>query len=116
MRILQAVLATTTFFAVLMCLGCGSATETGDNSPGATAQSDPLTIAVIPKCTGGEFWETVEAGAMEAAKDLNVTVKWEGTLTVPFVATFETIALTATATDGRGATATATATVNLHPC
>jgi ribose transport system substrate-binding protein len=39
------------------------------------------TIAVIPKSTGGEFWETVGKGARQAAADLKVTMKWEGTVT-----------------------------------
>lgn len=39
------------------------------------------TIAVIPKSTGGEFWETVAKGARQAAADLKVAMKWEGTVT-----------------------------------
>jgi ribose transport system substrate-binding protein len=42
---------------------------------------DTLTLAAIPKSTGGEFWETVGRGAQHAAKDLGVTLKWEGTVT-----------------------------------
>jgi len=40
-----------------------------------------LVIAVIPKSTGAEFWETVEDGAREAAQKLGVEMKWEGPLT-----------------------------------
>lgn len=40
-----------------------------------------LVVAAIPKSTGGDFWETVEAGAVEAAKELDVELKWEGTVT-----------------------------------
>jgi ribose transport system substrate-binding protein len=43
--------------------------------------ADTLVLAVIPKSTGGEFWETVANGAKKAAKDLGVTLKWEGTVT-----------------------------------
>lgn len=50
-------------------------------SYGSVAFSQSLTLAVIPKSTGGEFWETVERGARKAAKDLGVTIKWEGTVT-----------------------------------
>jgi hypothetical protein len=32
--------------------------------------ADTLTLAAIPKSTGGEFWETVERGARKAASDL----------------------------------------------
>jgi len=67
---------------------------TGCNRPSPSSHSDHavppgrpadgierLVIAVIPKSTGGEFWETVEAGARKAAADLDVDIKWEGTLT-----------------------------------
>ena len=33
----------------------------------ARAAEGELKLAVIPKCTGGEFWETVEKGARQAA-------------------------------------------------
>src|SRR6185503_2791681 len=45
------------------------------------AADKTLTLAAIPKSTGGEFWETVERGARKAAADLGVTLKWEGTVT-----------------------------------
>ena len=45
------------------------------------ANAQTLTLAAIPKSTGGEFWETVANGAKKAAKDLGVTLKWEGTVT-----------------------------------
>ncbi len=35
-------------------------------------------LGVIPKSTGGEFWETVQKGAQGAAKDKGVTIRWEG--------------------------------------
>ncbi len=43
--------------------------------------AETLTFAAIPKSTGGEFWETVANGAKKAAKDLGITLKWEGTVT-----------------------------------
>src|SRR5262245_49292029 len=43
--------------------------------------ADNITLAAIPKSTGGEFWETVERGAKKAASELGVTLKWEGTVT-----------------------------------
>lgn len=39
-----------------------------------------LELGVIPKSTGGEFWETVERGARAAAKDHGVSIRWEGTV------------------------------------
>lgn len=47
----------------------------------AAVAADNLQLAIIPKSTGGEFWETVERGARAAAKDLGVTIRWEGTVT-----------------------------------
>ena len=37
-----------------------------------------LTIAVIPKGTAAEFWQTVHAGAKTAAKELDVNIMWQG--------------------------------------
>lgn len=39
-----------------------------------------LRIAVIPKGTTHEFWKSVHAGAMDAAKQLGVEVIWKGPL------------------------------------
>jgi ribose transport system substrate-binding protein len=70
-------------------LGCGTAPEKGPAAGGTSAAdaSDPaagsderLTIAVIPKSTGGEFWETVEVGARDAAEQVGVEMKWEGAI------------------------------------
>jgi ribose transport system substrate-binding protein len=62
-----------------MCLlavsGCGPQSQSGSD------EDVKLKIAVIPKCTSSEFWETVEEGAREAAAQLDVDVHWEGTLT-----------------------------------
>jgi ribose transport system substrate-binding protein len=54
-------------------------TGCGERPSGGPA--DKLVVAVIPKCTGGEFWETVEEGAQEAANEFDVEMKWEGPLT-----------------------------------
>jgi ribose transport system substrate-binding protein len=57
------------------CEGCRRQTnDTGGHQK-------KLVIAVIPKSTGAEFWETVEDGAREAADRLGVQMKWEGPLT-----------------------------------
>ncbi len=66
---------------VIAACGCNRG-DTGGNNPGASGadanSAKQVTIAVIPKSIGGEFWETVEEGAREAAKELNVAIKWEG--------------------------------------
>ncbi len=62
--------------AGILC-GCGKA-----KSPSASASPDSkrLTIAVIPKGTTHVYWKSVQAGALQAAKELNVDVVWKGPL------------------------------------
>ena len=72
---IQALLLAVAGLAVFGC-GGGGATTGGQDQ----AADQKLTVAVIPKSTGGEFWETVERGARDAGKDLGVNVKWEGPL------------------------------------
>jgi ribose transport system substrate-binding protein len=65
------------------CSGSSNRTDVGPAAAGKVANEGgqkSLTIAVIPKSTGGEFWQTVEVGAKSAAKDLGVNIKWEGAL------------------------------------
>ena len=64
--------------------GCGDRPQVGgSNGQSATAGAgeEVLRIAVIPKSTGGEFWEAVEAGAESARQELGVEMRWDGTLT-----------------------------------
>lgn len=51
--------------------GCG-----GGDKAGAR-----LTVAVVPKSMGEDFWGTVEEGARAAAADLDVDIRWQGPLT-----------------------------------
>ena len=44
----------------------------------AFLQSAPLTVAVIPKGTTHEYWKTVHAGAVKAAREEGVEVIWQG--------------------------------------
>lgn len=71
--------------AVMCVIGCnrgggnnGSPTSTTAHSTASTGDAKQFTIAVIPKSIGGEFWETVEDGARQAAEELGVDIKWEG--------------------------------------
>ena len=48
----------------------------GGSKPGASS----LTIAVIPKGSTHEYWQSVQAGAMAAGKDLGVTIDWKAPL------------------------------------
>jgi ribose transport system substrate-binding protein len=60
-------------FSVIVCAvmlaGCGS------GSP-----PDRINIAVIPKGTSHVFWQSVHAGARQAAQELNVDITWRGPL------------------------------------
>ena len=40
--------------------------------------SDPLKIAVVPKGTTHQFWQTVHAGAEAAGKEMNSEILWNG--------------------------------------
>lgn len=72
--------------ALLLLAGCNHPQQTaptaGGPVPGGTANSGAkkLTIAVIPKGTTHEYWKSVHAGASQAAKELGVTINWQGPL------------------------------------
>jgi ribose transport system substrate-binding protein len=42
------------------------------------AKDDRVVVAVIPKGTTHEFWKSIHAGALEAAKEENVEILWKG--------------------------------------
>jgi ribose transport system substrate-binding protein len=58
--------------ATILLGGCGK--REGSASSGKT------TIAVIPKGTTHEFWKSIHAGAVKAARELNVEIIWKGPL------------------------------------
>ncbi len=60
----------------LFHLGCGR----------PTPSSDSIVLGVIPKSSGGEFWEDVNVGAQQAADDLGISIRWEGTVTETAIA------------------------------
>jgi ribose transport system substrate-binding protein len=67
--------------ACTLVLACDDQSDSTGASTSAVPSADkPLSIAVIPKSTGGEFWETVHQGAQQAAQELGVEIRWEGTL------------------------------------
>ena len=79
MSLPRSVLMSMLLLAPAIAGGCDD--EPADSGgPSGAATDKSLTIAVIPKSTGGEFWETVRAGAQEAAAELGVEMRWEGTL------------------------------------
>jgi len=61
-------------FAVVFA-GCGG------GGPGEKAgASKTLTIAVVPMGTTHEFWKSIHAGALTAARELGVEIIWKGPL------------------------------------
>lgn len=93
---LKALLAGLTL-TVLSLAGCGDSGTTTAPAPGSTTPSAPAVtpakpaveipgvpkgkavIAVIPKGTTHEFWKSVEAGALDAAKgQRGIAVTWQG--------------------------------------
>jgi ribose transport system substrate-binding protein len=60
----------------LALAGCPKSKPSGAGGDG----SAPLRIAVIPKGTTHEFWKTVHAGAVKAAREANVEIVWKGPL------------------------------------
>ncbi|HEX2474655.1 MAG TPA: substrate-binding domain-containing protein [Lacipirellulaceae bacterium] len=69
------------FAAISGCNRSPDQSRSASVDKSAAASKERLTIAVIPKAVGGEFWETVEQGARDAARELDVDIKWEGALT-----------------------------------
>ncbi len=63
--------------SLVLIAGCSPSKDGASES----SSSDRTTIAAIPKATGGDFWETVEVGARRAATELDIDLKWEGTVT-----------------------------------
>jgi len=52
----------------------------GEGGVDTGAAGEQLTIAVIPKGTTHEFWKSIHAGAVKAAKELGVEIIWKGPL------------------------------------
>jgi ribose transport system substrate-binding protein len=63
--------------AALLFTACN---KPSDSTTDNTAAPGPLTVAVIPKGTTHVFWKSIEAGARQAGKELNVNILWKGAL------------------------------------
>jgi ribose transport system substrate-binding protein len=61
----------------LGALACSKRAAPGSDAPAAPAR---LRLAVIPKGTTHEFWKSVHAGAVKAARELDVDIVWKGPL------------------------------------
>jgi ribose transport system substrate-binding protein len=62
-------------FSALLAIALAVVSACGGQSTG-----DRLTIAVIPKGTTHAFWQSIHAGALQAAAELDVDVVWRGPL------------------------------------
>ena len=56
--------------------GCSKTSQQSSS----TSSGSGITIAVIPKGTTHEFWQSIHAGANKAAKELGIDVIWRGPL------------------------------------
>ena len=69
---------------ILLTSGCGGVTVPGSGAGGdpKVKASGPLTLAVVPKAVGFDFWDNVRKGAeCAASKMTDVTVQWDGVTT-----------------------------------
>ncbi len=60
--------------ALVSSAACGKKDEAA--APGATAKR--IRVAVIPKGMTHEFWKSIHAGAVQAARELDVDIIWKG--------------------------------------
>lgn len=74
----RALIAAALFALVVGCKD-KSTPEVASGEGGATA-GKRLKIAVVPKGTTHEFWKSVHAGAVKAAKETDVDIVWKGPL------------------------------------
>ena len=66
---------------ILLTSGCGGVTVPGSGAGGSpkVKASGPITLAVVPKAVGLDFWDSVRKGAQCAASTMtDVTVQWDG--------------------------------------
>jgi len=61
--------------ALALLAGCDCS---GDGGGGSSSEPERTTIAVIPKGTTHVYWRSVHAGALAAARELDVDVVWQG--------------------------------------
>jgi ribose transport system substrate-binding protein len=81
MRIRLSVSAACAAAVIMLGTGCSAATGPGSGASGGpkVKASGPLTLAVVPKAVGFDFWDSVRKGAQCAAsKTTDVKVQWNG--------------------------------------
>jgi ribose transport system substrate-binding protein len=64
---------------ILLVSGCGAVTAPSAGGTPKVKTTGPITLAVVPKAVGLDFWDSVRKGAQCAASRMaNVTVQWDG--------------------------------------
>ena len=71
-------IARSILFLLLTITATGCSLPGGDASTSSGRAPARRRIAVIPKGTTHEFWKAVHAGAVKAARELDVDVIWKG--------------------------------------
>ena len=66
------------FITAALALGCSKRSAPAPAASGTAAAR--MRLALIPKGTTHEFWKSVQAGAVKAARELDVDVVWKGPL------------------------------------
>jgi ribose transport system substrate-binding protein len=68
------------FLLTILCIqACNNSTDNPETAQ-SDANAENIKIAVIPKGTTHIYWNSVHAGAAKAAKELGVTIFWQGPL------------------------------------
>jgi ribose transport system substrate-binding protein len=76
---LTAALASAAAAVILLVSGCGAVTGPSAGGPPKVKATGPITLAVVPKAVGLDFWDSVRKGAQCAASRMaDVTVQWDG--------------------------------------
>jgi ribose transport system substrate-binding protein len=67
--------------AIVLFSGCSAVTVPGSGAEGGprVKTSGPITLAVVPKAVGFDFWDSVRKGAeCAASKNTEVRIQWDG--------------------------------------
>jgi ribose transport system substrate-binding protein len=79
MRRIACAVAIVAFAFAAVLVGCGPKTETPASAPAAAPKTGAkLKIAVVPKGTAHNFWQTVQAGAQKGGEQFNAEILWKG--------------------------------------
>lgn len=71
---------TAAVFLLTLFLALGCSKPESETPPSEAKEPGKLRIAVIPKGTTHEFWKSIHAGAIKAARELDVEIIWKGPL------------------------------------